>query len=64
MIAQMTIGGMTRYLAKVQGIPERALKTLEKLTHEFSWDGESKPTVSKAHMASPTPTGGKKVLDI
>jgi len=64
LITQMIIGGMSQYLAKVQGIPETALKTLEKIIRNFSWNGESKPTVSIAHMTNNTENGGKKVLDI
>ena len=64
LISQMIIGGMTQYLAKVQGIPETALKTLERLIRKFSWNGESNPTISMAHMTSYPDNGGKKVLDI
>ena len=64
LITQMIIGGMTQYLAKVQGMPESALKTLEKLIKNFAWSGESKPTISMQHMSSGISEGGKKVLDI
>ena len=64
LITQMIIGGMTQYLAKVQGIPETALKTLEKLIRNFSWNGESRPTVALAQMSKDTKNGGKKVRDI
>ena len=64
LISQMIIGGMTQYLAKVQGIPEQALKTLERLIKNFSWNGESKPTVGMQHMSTRTEKGGKKVLDM
>lgn len=64
LISQMIIGGMTQYLAKVQGMPETALKTLETLIHKFMWNGESKPTVAMTHMSNITNEGGKKVLDI
>jgi ribonuclease HI len=64
LITQMIIGGMTQYLAKVQGIPETALKTLETLIRNFAWSGENKPTISMAHMTNATNEGGRKVLDI
>lgn len=64
LITQMIIGCMTQYLAKVQGIPEAALKTLEKLIRNFAWNGESKPTIAMTHMSNTTNEGGKKVLDI
>ena len=64
LITQMIIGGMTQYLAKVQGILETALKTLERLIKNFAWSGESRPTVALAHMSNPIGMGGKKVLDI
>src|SRR6202012_2799254 len=40
LISQMIIGGMTQYLAKVQGIPEPVMKTLERLLRNFTWSGE------------------------
>ena len=64
LITQMIIGGMTQYLAKVQGMPEAALKTLEKMIRNFAWSGENKPTVSISHMSNTPDEGGKKVLDI
>ena len=64
LITQMIIGGMTQYLAKVQGIPATALKTLEKLIRNFAWSGENRPTISMAHMTLDAESGGKKVLDI
>ena len=64
LITQMIIGGMTQYLAKVQGMPESALKTLKKLIKNFAWSSESKPTISMQHMSSGISEGGKKVLDI
>ena len=60
----MIIGSMTQYLAKVQRMPESALKTLEKLIRNFAWSGESKPTVSMQHLSNGISAGGKKVLDI
>lgn len=64
LISQMIIGGMTQYLAKVQGMPESAIKTLERLIRNFAWSGESNPTVAMAHMTNDIELGGKKVLDI
>ena len=64
LITQMIIGGMTQYLAKVQGMLESTAKTLEKLICNFAWSSDSRPTISMGHMTSPTKTGGKKVLDI
>jgi ribonuclease HI len=64
LITQMIIGGMTQYLAKVQGIPETALKTLENLIRNFAWTGENKPTIAMSHMSNTASKGGMKVLDI
>ena len=64
LISQMIIGGMTQYLAKVQGMPETTIKTLEKLIRNFAWSGKNKPTISMAHMSAGMEAGGKKVLDI
>ncbi|KAF9781531.1 hypothetical protein BJ322DRAFT_994004, partial [Thelephora terrestris] len=64
LISQMIIGGMTQCLAKVQGMPETALKTLDKLICNFAWSGENKPTVAMAHMSNDKDSGGRKVLDI
>jgi len=64
LITQMIIGGMTQYLAKVQGIPEAALKTLDRLIRNFAWNGDGKPTIAMSHMSLRAEEGGKKVLDI
>ncbi|KAF9782885.1 hypothetical protein BJ322DRAFT_978401, partial [Thelephora terrestris] len=64
LISQMIIGGMTQYLAKVQGMPEATIKTLDKLIRNFAWSGENRPTISIAQMSSSMEKGGKKVLDI
>ena len=64
LISQMIIGGMTQYLAKVQGIPEPAMKTLDKLIRDFTWSGENRPTVSMAHISNDIALGGRKALDI
>ena len=55
---------MTQYLTKVQGIPDQALKTLERLIKNFSWNGESKPMVGMQHMSACIEMGGKKVLNM
>ena len=60
----MIKGGMTQYLAKVQGMPESAIKSLKKLIQNFAWSGENRPTISMGHMSSTAEEGGKKVLDI
>jgi len=60
----MIIGGMTQYLAKVQGMPESVIRTLERLTRNFAWSGQGNPTVAMAHMSCDMDRGGKKVLDI
>lgn len=64
LITQMIIGGMTQYLAKVQGMLESALKTLDKLIRNFAWNGKSKPTISMQHMSNGISEGGRKVLNI
>jgi len=64
LITQMIIGGMTQYLAKVQGMPEAVIKTLERLTRRFAWNGEGTPTVAMAHMSDDKEQGGRKVLDV
>ena len=64
LISQMIIGGMTQYLAKVQGMPKSALKTLENLIRNFAWSGENKLAIAMAHMTNTVNEGGKKVLDI
>ena len=60
----MITGGMTQYLAKVQGMPETTMKTLKRIIRNFAWSGENKPTIAMAHMTNGTQSGGKKVLDI
>jgi len=46
LITQMIIGGMTQYLAKVQGVPESAMKTIERITRNFAWSGDGASTVA------------------
>ena len=64
LISQMIIGGMTQYLAKVQGMPESAQKTLERLIRNFTWSGEGRPPIASSHMSCDLDAGGKRVLDV
>ncbi|KIJ12238.1 hypothetical protein PAXINDRAFT_57935, partial [Paxillus involutus ATCC 200175] len=45
-IIQRTIGGMTQYLAKAQGMPKEIKRTLTKTLRSFAWDTGGSPTVN------------------
>jgi hypothetical protein len=62
-IINMTIGGRTQYLTRVQGMPEDIEDDLIKLHHTFLWDGK-RARVSHDTMILDTAEGGKQLLDI
>ncbi|KIY69343.1 hypothetical protein CYLTODRAFT_337003, partial [Cylindrobasidium torrendii FP15055 ss-10] len=63
-IAQCIPGGMSQYLATVQGMPDKVEKKLAKIIRDFVWDKKTLGRVSEAHLLASLETGGRKILDI
>ena len=65
LIIQMTVGGMTQFLTKAQGMPTNVEKSLTKLIREFLWDGSTTPpNMSLKQLQQPRKRGGIDPLDI
>ncbi|KAJ7200070.1 hypothetical protein B0H12DRAFT_986191, partial [Mycena haematopus] len=64
LIILMVIGGMTQYLATVQGMPKEIEKKLEKRVRNFLWAEKTNVTVNKETVYAPAEMGGKNLLDI
>ncbi|KAJ7032530.1 hypothetical protein C8F04DRAFT_946534, partial [Mycena alexandri] len=60
----MVVGGMTQYLATVQGMPKEVEKRLEKRVRKFLWAEKTSVTVNQETVYAPTEVGGKNLLDI
>ncbi len=63
-IIQMVVGGMTQYLAQVQGMPEGAEKKLEKRIRKFIWREKTKSPINIDTLYAPIKMGGRGLLDI
>ena len=63
-IVQMVVGGMTQYLAKVQGMPKRIEDALNKRIRTFMWAEKTQSPVNKQTLHAPTSKGGLGVLDL
>jgi hypothetical protein len=64
LIVLMVVGGMTQYLATVQGMPKEVEKRLEKRVRKFLWAEKTNVTVNKETVYAPAEMGGKNLLDI
>ncbi|GJE94639.1 transposon TX1 uncharacterized protein [Phanerochaete sordida] len=64
LIVQMIVGGMTQYLAKVQGMPKPVEKEFISIIRGFMWDGARVPPVDLATLYAPVQEGGIRLLDI
>ncbi|KAI0054455.1 hypothetical protein BV25DRAFT_1784342, partial [Artomyces pyxidatus] len=64
LIIQMIVGGMTQYLAKVQGTPPAIEKKLMKIIRDFMWGPIHTPPINSKTLSLPREQGGLKVLDI
>ncbi|KAF5339714.1 hypothetical protein D9757_015332 [Collybiopsis confluens] len=64
LIISMIIGGMTQYLAKVQGMPKETEGKLEKRIKRFLWDEKQHTRINYQTIQAPIDTGGKQLLDI
>ncbi|EPS98430.1 hypothetical protein FOMPIDRAFT_1096747, partial [Fomitopsis schrenkii] len=63
-IVRMGPGGITQYLAMVQGMPKSAEREVEKIIKEFLWDGQRVPAVSMETLRLPVEEGGLGLLDV
>ncbi|KAF8832957.1 hypothetical protein BDN67DRAFT_861125, partial [Paxillus ammoniavirescens] len=63
-IIQRTIGSMTQYLTKAQGMPTEVEKTLTKTLKTFAWDNAGKPTINSGMMEATPAKGGKSLLNL
>ncbi|KAJ7142127.1 hypothetical protein C8R43DRAFT_954469 [Mycena crocata] len=64
LIVLMVVGGMTQYLATVQGMPKTVEKKLEKRIRNFLWAEKTNVTVNQETIYAPAEMGGKNLLDI
>ena len=64
LIIQMTIGSMTQFLTKAQGMPKSVLNALTKMTRDFIWDGKKSPPLSLLRLQQPRYEGGIDLLNI
>ncbi|KAJ7037136.1 hypothetical protein C8F04DRAFT_953119, partial [Mycena alexandri] len=64
LIILMVVGGMTQYLATVQGMPEDVEHRLERRVQEFLWAEKVRVSVNKETVYAPADIGGKDLLDI
>ncbi|KAJ7044018.1 hypothetical protein C8F04DRAFT_942895, partial [Mycena alexandri] len=60
----MVVGGMTQYLAKVQGMPKDVEERIEKRIRRFLWAEKTNVTVNKETIYAPKDMGGRNLLDI
>ena len=61
---QWSVGSMTQYLTKAQGMPKPIEQKLEQKIKAFIWDGEGNPPISIETMYAPMDKGGKQVLNL
>ncbi|KAF8289698.1 hypothetical protein DL93DRAFT_2069160, partial [Clavulina sp. PMI_390] len=64
-ITQITVGGMTQFLARAQGMPDKIKKQLHQITWRFIWNTPTGPPPIKNEMLyAPITAGGMGALDI
>lgn len=64
LILLMVVGGMTQYLAKVQGMPKEVEKKIERRVRSFLWAEKKVPKINKETIYAPAELGGGDLLDI
>ncbi|KAJ6533195.1 hypothetical protein B0H19DRAFT_965220, partial [Mycena capillaripes] len=64
LIILMVVGGMTQYLAKVQGMPKDVETKIERRVRSFLWADKKVPTINKETIYAPAEIGGRNLLDI
>jgi hypothetical protein len=63
LIVMMVVGGMTQYLATVQGMPAD-VERLDRQIRSFLWAEKTQVSVNKETVHAPSNVGGKDLLDI
>ena len=63
LIVQMFAGGISQYMATVQGMPKEIEEAIQKLINHFIWD-DNRASINLNHMREHTSRGGIKLLDI
>lgn len=64
LIVQMIVGGMTQYLAKVQGMPSSVEDEFVRIIRDFVSDGKKSSPIKPETLFEPIREGGIKLLDI
>jgi hypothetical protein len=64
LITQITVGSLTQFLTKAQGMPKRIEDALIKITRDFIWDDSTRPRIAMETLYRPTEEGGLNLLDI
>jgi hypothetical protein len=64
LITQMTVGGMTQFLTKAQGVPKHIESALIKTTRDFIWNNSHTPPISMEQLYRTKEEGGINLLDI
>jgi hypothetical protein len=64
LIIMMVVGGMTQYLAKVQGMLPDIEKKLERRIQAFLWNDKSLIAVNQETVSAPIDMGGRNLMDI
>jgi hypothetical protein len=64
LIVMMVVGGMTQYMATVQGMPADIEERLERRVRSFLWAEKDQVRVNKETVYAPSDAGGKNLLDI
>ncbi|PPQ71498.1 hypothetical protein CVT26_011265, partial [Gymnopilus dilepis] len=63
LIVGMEVGGLTQYLARVQGMDKKVEESITKMIRTFMWSGES-PTINIETLELPQNEGGMKLLNL
>jgi hypothetical protein len=64
LIILMVVGGMTQYMATVQGMPTEIEEKLERRVRSFLWAEKARVAINKETVYAPADMGGKDLLDI
>jgi len=60
----MVIGGLTQFLTKAQGMPQRIEDTLIRLTHDFIWQDNTHPRIALRILFHMVDEGRLNLLDL
>ena len=64
LIIQITIGGLTQFLTKAQGMLKRIEDVLTKISRDFIWQDSANPRIALKTLYQPVEDGGLNLLDI